>query len=446
MKKQALIIILSLVTTMASAQVFSLDSCKRLTLANNKKIKEARLKVEQSEMVKKNAFTNYFPQVNAGFMAMKANDYILKEDVPEMNLPVYDGNPANLLVPTQFAYFPGMELNLIEYTNLGYVAAVEPIFMGGQIRNGNKLAALGQAVDEHALLLSQEDALIITEQQYWTIVSLDEKMKTITGYENFLDTLYKEVAVAFDAGLIEKSNLLKVGLKQNELAGKKLTLQNGIEMLGMALCQNMGISFSPDIEFSGAELNNNAGEKYFLNPDKAVQNRQEFMMLQKAVEVEKLQKKMAFGEVLPQLSVGVQGYYLDMMDRESTNALAFATLNVPLSGWWGNSYKIKEHRKKIDIAENKLSETRELMVLQAEKAYKELIESYQQIAIAEKSVEQSEEYFKATRDNYDAGIVNTSDMLEAQAMLQQAQDTYTDARCTAQIKLACYTKSVTGSR
>lgn len=446
MKKQILLIILSVIAGVASAQTLSLDSCISLTRANNKKIIEARLKVEQAGQVKKGAFTKYFPKVNAGLLAMKANDYIFKEELPEMNLPVYDGNPANLLTPTQFAYFPGMDLNLIDYTNLGYVAAVEPVYMGGRIRNGNKLAGLGQEIDAYALILSEEDAVIQTEQQYWTMISLCEKMNTINSYEKLLDTLFADVSVAYKAGLTEKSDVLKVTLKRNELAGKKLKLQNGIDLMGMALCQNMGIQYSTEITFSGTEMNSRSIENFFLNPDSAVQNRREYLMLQKAVEAEKLQKRMARGEILPQLAVGVQGYYLDVMDQESTNALVFATLNIPLSDWWGGSHKIKEHQLKVDMAENRLSETGELLVLQIQKSYKELIESYQQVSIAEKSVDEAKEYLKVSSDNYAAGMVSTSDLLEAQAMFQEAKDAHTDALCTAQIKLAFYIKAVAGNR
>jgi outer membrane protein TolC len=170
------------------------------------------------------------------------------------------------------------------------------------------------------------------------------------------------------------------------------------------------------------------------------------MMLQKAVEAEILQKKMARGEVLPQLAVGVQGYYLDVMDQSGTNALVFATLNIPLSGWWGGSHKIKEHQIKVDMAENRLSENTELMVLEVQKAYKELIESHQQVSIAEKSLEEAGEYLRVTSDNYEAGLVSTSDMLEAQVIYQQAEDARNDALCTIQIKLAYYLKSVGGGR
>jgi outer membrane protein TolC len=372
---------------------------------------------------------------------MKANDYLLQSEIPEANLPVYDGNPANLATASQFAYFPGMDVNLLDYTNLGYLAAVEPVYMGGQVRNGNKLASLGQEISAHELILSEEEAVIKTEEQYWTLVSLKEKMKTIISYEKLLDTLHKDVSLYYDAGLIGRADLLKVELKQNELQGNKLKLQNGIDMVSMALCQNMGIQYAPSVQIISEELKPSVIESYFMNSDAVYQNRQEYQMLQKAVDAEELRKKMARGENMPQMAVGVQGLYLDLNESQTTRGLAFVTLNVPISGWWSGSHEIKQHQIKIEMAENRLAESSELFVLQIEKAYKDLIESHQQISIASKSVEQVQEHLKVTRDNYDAGIVNTSDMLEAQAMFQEAKDNYSDALCTSQIRLAQYKKA-----
>jgi outer membrane protein TolC len=127
---------------------------------------------------------------------------------------------------------------------------------------------------------------------------------------------------------------------------------------------------------------------------------------------------------------------MDVLENESANAIAFATLNIPISGWWGGSHKIKEHQIKVEIAENKLKETAELLGLQIEKTNADLNESFKQISIAEKSVEQGKEHLKMVHDNFKAGIVGTSDLLEAQAMYQEVMDNLTDAQCHYLIKLA----------
>ena len=59
------------------------------------------------------------------------------------------------------------------------------------------------------------------------------------------------------------------------------------------------------------------------------------------------------------------------------------------------------------------------------------------------TIKQAEENLRINSDNYKAGIVNVSDMLEAQAMLQQAKDQITDAKASYKVKLVSYLQ-VTG--
>jgi len=441
MKKNIILLFILVASGAIYSQSISLDSCKYLAIENNRKINEAILLTHESELVKKNAATKYFPKVMAGGVMMKANDYLLKEKVPEMNLPVYDGNPANILTATEFAYFPGMDLNILDYANIGYVAAVQPVYMGGRVRYGNKLASLGVEINEHKTVLTKEEVLISVEEQFWTLISLKEKMKTINSYNKMLDILFDEVAVAYKAGLAKKTDYLKVELKLNELRGKKLQLENGIDMMTRVICQNIGVEYSKNIDFAYDELYVNTAMRNINKSDSAYKNRQEYIMLKKAIVAEKLQKKVARGEFLPQFAVGVQGLYMDVIDKQTTNYFGFATINIPISDWWGGSYKLKEHQIRIEIAENNLAEKSELMALQTNNASNELEESFTQINIATKSVSQATEHLKIITDNYNAGLVNTSDMLEAQAMLQGAQDQLTDALCTNKIKQALYNKS-----
>jgi outer membrane protein TolC len=188
------------------SQTLSLDSCKIYALKNNKRLREAQLKLDASKEVKKNAFTNYFPKVDAGATAMKSSKSFIEMEFPEMNLPVYDGIPANIATATQFAYFPGMNIELLDYANVGYVSAIQPIYAGGRIRNGNKLASLGEELSGYNLNLTTDEVLVKTEEYYWTIVNLEEKKETLKSYKNLLNNLLKDVSVAYEAGLIQKSD------------------------------------------------------------------------------------------------------------------------------------------------------------------------------------------------------------------------------------------------
>jgi len=56
--------------------------------------------------------------------------------------------------------------------------------------------------------------------------------------------------------------------------------------------------------------------------------------------------------------------------------------------------------------------------------------------LSEKSIEQARENLKVTGDNYHSGVVGISDLLEAQALFQSANNNLTDARCSFQMKKA----------
>ncbi len=430
------------VTNGIASVILSLDSCKLLALENNYRIKEAASEVSQSEQLKKSAFTSYFPKVNAGFSAAKMSDYMVKGSIPQMNLPVYDGNPANLPVATQFAYFPSIPLNLVDYLNFGYAMAAQPVFSGGRIYNGNKLAKTGLEIYREKESLTITETMVKTEELYWNIISLNEKLVTVDSYRKLLDTLSRDVSAALEAGLIQRTDLLKVQLKQNELDMNRLKLTDGIVLSKKALCQHIGITYDSSLVLSDTLgiLENPAS--VFVNPDEAVRNRNEYKILQKALQAEELQGKIITGEYLPQFAVGVAGVYTDVMDKTSKVGIAFATLSVPISDWWGGTHKIRQSKAKVENANNKLSETSELLTLQISQTQNELYQNYFQIGNAEKSLEQAHENLKVTKDNYDAGVTGMSDLLEAQSLYQGAINSLTEAKCNYKISRAKYMQAI----
>ncbi len=68
------------------------------------------------------------------------------------------------------------------------------------------------------------------------------------------------------------------------------------------------------------------------------------------------------------------------------------------------------------------------------KAWNDVTEAYQQLSIAQRSIEQAEENLRLNRDYYRAGTSRMSDLLEAQMLYQQARDQQTDAYADYQNK------------
>jgi len=420
------------------AQELTLENCNSLALKHNKTLKEGQWKVKNAELKKEEAYTHYFPKVDAGATAFKASKNFLELETPEMNLPIYDGNKANLANSTQFAFIPSMNIGMLDYSNMAHITAIQPVYTGGQLKNANKLATVGIAIANKQLVLSEHSVLLKTASFYWTIVDLKEKMKTLLKYEIMINTLLEDVSVSFDAGLILQSDVLKVTLKKNEITNQKLQLGNATAMLTRALCQHIGKEYTNTIQLTSLQAPLKAPLSYHKNADERVYKRNEYQLLGAVKKAAELQLDLVKGKLMPQLAVGISALYIDVLDQQNGNFMAFASLNVPISDWWAGGKKLKQQQYKIAIAANKQAETSELLNLEIIQKYNKLEETYQQIDIANIGVSQANAHYKVINDNYKAGLINTSDLLEAQALLQETNNTKTTALCNYKLSLLQY--------
>ena len=433
-----LVLFLSLNQTFAQ-KTLTLEESKGLALQNNAKSKNSKLEIEASEQIRKSAFTNYFPSISAGGLMFGANKNLMEIESEGGDLPVYDGDPANLASATQFAYFPSSTMGLMKKGTVGYVNVVQPIFAGGRILNGNKLASLGVEVSEFKEKLTRDEIILKTEEQYWQIVSLAEKQKTVNKYEELLNRLLLQVNDAYNSGLVMKNDVLKVKLKLSEVLLNKSKLDIGRKLATMAFCQYIGIPYDSSLVMK-EELNvTDVPETYYVDKNDALKNKTEYSLLKKSVEVERLQTNMKLGEYLPQAGIGVSGMYMKLDEsKERTFGMVFGTVSIPISGWWGGSHELQERSIKEEIAENNFKDNSELLLLQIEKAWQDLTDAYKQYLLSEESKIQAEENYKVNDDSYQNGLINVSDLLEAQVLLRQTMDQLTEAKANYIVKKTTY--------
>lgn len=438
------IIILCGMESVYAQRTLTLDEGKQLTLENNTSVKNGKLEVEAAKQIRKAAITAYFPTVSAMGAMFEAQENLMEIETAGGNLPVYDGNPVNLLTPAQFAYMPASTMGLLKKGTFGSIMAVQPLFAGGRIINGNKLAALGCNVSEEKSKLAVDDALIKTEESYWQIVSLEEKHNTILKYEELLNSLYKQVDDAYTHGVTSKNDLLKVKLKKSEVALNKSKLENGIKLAKMAFCQHIGIEYDSTLALTDTLTVQGMPESYYVDNAEALKLRTEYKLLQRSVRAEELKTNMKLGEYLPKAGVGVNGIYMKLDEADSrTLGMVFGTVQVPISGWWEASHTLKERSLQEQIAKNNLKENSELLTLQMEKAWQDLTDSYKQYLMTEDAFAQAEENLKVNEDSYNNGLIGVSDLLEAQALCQQAQNEVTESKAGYRNKQVVYLK-ITG--
>lgn len=441
--KPILFIILLGIGTISYAQQLSLDSCMSLALQNNVAIKNADLDVRAAQEVKKQVFTKYFPNVSAMAAAYHALEPLIQYGIEDVGSAEVRQFLYNMYYEYGAALGLPNELALCENGVVLGATAIQPIFMGGQIVNGNKLAKVGVQAAELQKELAVNQQLLQVEANYWLVKSLQEKQKTLQQALTFLDTLYRDVQTARAAGLVTQNDLLKVSLKQNELKSNSLKVDNGVKLATMALCQFIGVQYADNIELTDTIENENFFNFSSSNDSAAVASRNEAHLLNLQVDAAQLQKKITLGETLPHLMLGVGASYGNpIFDHYGANGLAFATLNIPITSWWETSHKLKQHNVLIQKAENERDDLMQKMQLEAQQARNNYQEAVAQVELMEESVALADANLQTAVTNYQAGLIPIAELLEAQTMYCQAKDQLTDAQIDAKIKLEKYKLSV----
>lgn len=431
-----------LIGSSANAQIYTLQQLKDSAVQHNASRRAATYDLEIARQQRKEAFTKFFPNISATGFWFNTSDGMAKmeinpsEYIPSNIMPVLQRVlPMDMLVTLSNP----VGLSLMKKGTLAAVTALQPIFAGGQIVNGNKMARIGEEVSLLQLQMAENEIDKKTEEYYWQIVTLTEKMKTIHAVESLLNSICKDVDVAVRAGVALHNDLLQVKLRMNDIEGQRLKLENAVGILKLTLSQHCRLKTST--------FEVKAPEAGHLTLPPAVDGLQvealpEYQLLQKQVDATNLQKKMAIGQHLPSVAVGASYNYHNLLDSDHTTGMIFATISIPISNWWGGAHEIKRKKLEQQKAIEQLENNAQMLKIRMQKAWNDVYEAYQQMEIAQKGIEQAEENLRQNQNFYKAGTAKMSDLLEAQMLFQQACDRHTDAFANYQNKLLEYKQAI----
>lgn len=450
MKKKILIISLLFSTTAVLAQVttplsnevsregqgvslqssYTLDQCKQLANENNYTSRSARNAIEQSQQQQREAFTKYFPQISAQGVAFQAHKPLLELDLP-VQVSQMVGVPTNISV--------------LKKALMGSVSAVQPVFMGGMIVNSNRLAKVGLEASRIKEESSADDVDMQTEKFFWNVISQKEKMKTLNALNEQLTQLEHDVDAMVRAGIITRNDLLLVQLKHNEIEKQIVRLSSGMKVSKELLAQYIGVQqdgFDVTAEVPSEVPPFDAS--LMRDHQSAVTSTTGYRLLEKNVESQRLQHLLKKGANLPKVGVGAAYTYHDISGAgDGSSASMFATVSVPLSGWWGGSYAAKKQKLAYEDAKQQLEDSQQKLIINMDNAWSELDTSYRSLVIARKGIEQSEENLRLNQSYYKAGTTRLTDLLDAQASYQKTHDDYVDAYIDYQLNVLKY-KQATG--
>lgn len=401
----------------ASAQQslrISQAECREMALAHSEDLQRSENALRQAELDRKIAKTAFLPNVEGS----ATGAYLL----PDMDMM-------------------GMELRM-RGTYMAGINLTQPIYTGGKITTGHRLARIGEEAATEQLRMTRMDVLAEADNAYWTYIAVGRKVRMLESYYAQMNTLYRQTAAALAAGMTTENDLLRIDAKRSDIRYQLQKVQNGANLCRMSLCRIVGADFDTRIE--AADTVFVASQPDRLSAETAA--RPELHLLEKQVAAGKEQIRMARADMLPTVGLSVgYSYYGNLKLNGMADAgggtmvpysqkfrdgmgLAMLSVKIPIFHWGESRKKVRKAQYELRNAELDLQKNSRLLSIEVRQAIQNMQDGFLLIRTAETGLQQADENLRVMRNRYAASMAPLTDLLDAQSQWQQAESNLIEAQ------------------
>ncbi|MGI6231461.1 MAG: TolC family protein [Prevotella sp.] len=479
MKKILILFLTAFAIPCEAQRVLSLDSCRAMALRNNKTLSAARLNKDVAFNVKKVARTQYLPKVNAAAAydwnsrhislinkSTKASLYSLGTNSISGVSDLITSMVQNGVLTTDQAQAIGQALQqystpLASIGNqlgkeladaltpdtknvwAGSVTVRQPIFMGGAIKAANKIADINEDMANNTTDYLAQQVIYSIDEAYWTTVSLRQKKALAYSYKDLVSQLNSDVHKMIKEGVATRSDGLKVDVRANEADMQILQVEDGLVLSKMLLCQLCGLPLNEEITLEDEkkeDLGTTPTAEIKGSGDSTFTDRPEVRLLQNAINISEQNVRLARSNYYPHVAL-VGGYTIsnpntyDGFQRKFGGAFNIGVgVTIPVWNWFETRYKIRAAKTSTAIAQLNLRDTQEKIQLQVTQGQFKLNEAHKRLAMANSNLASANENLRCANVGFKEGVMDVTDVMEAQTAWQKAQSDKIDAQ--VQVKLS----------
>ena len=458
--KPYFIISFLLISVSINAQIeLTREKSRELALKYSHHIAIAGKEKEKALFTQKSYKANFFPKLSANAMAYYSPG-TFNYTLPGGYLPTYvpsltEGKlvPNLLLDPTgkpiigpdgktpvfkSYAFMPDVDMEIgMEGVGIAGLTLEQPVYLGGKIRTANEMSKTGIALADENIRLNRAKVISEADDAYWQFVRVKEKLEVAMRYSQLLDQLVKQLDDAYATGMISRNDLLKAEVKKNEADLMVQKANNGLELARMNLCRVTGLPYQTDILVSDSLPSLPSAE--VLQVQENIEQRPEYRMLQKNIELKEKNIKLVRSDFLPQVGVGasysyVEGPQLNGVRTSNDSFSALATVKIPIFGWGEGRNKVNSAKAEREISVMKMEHARELMELELAQSRFNMKDAQSRVEMTQLSLDQAKENLRVSKDMFELGEETLTNYLEAQVQWQKARMELIEAK--AELKMA----------
>ncbi len=247
--------------------------CHELSVKNSEDVQKQQNALQQALLDKQIAFANYLPEIDASVMSVLMKD-----------TKILDGMYLQMTGTTM----AGLSLTL-------------PLYVGGKITTGNKLAKVGVEVQKIKQEKTRQDVICEADKAYFTYLAVKSRVTMLEAYMQQMDSLISMVGLSVGVDMATNNDLLRIKTKRSEVEYNLKKAHNGVELCRMALCAALGLDLATQFETEDTDLNIPDTIQPF--EPSILSCRPEYRLLEQNIKAKQLDIRQAKSKMLPTLAL-----------------------------------------------------------------------------------------------------------------------------------------------
>ncbi len=400
-----------------SEPVLTLKEVINEVLNNNPAVKQILEKEKSARELEKSSSAELFPRFSLSY------SYTRLKDAPF-------GIFASPMAPGGGAKIPIGEKNNFSWS----LQVTQPVFTGFGLITKRRIAQLG--VDLEKLRSKQVEIELVKEAKilYYKALFVKHYLDVVRNEVRQLASHVKDAKQFYKQGLIPYNDLLKSEVALSRAKQRHVQVRNNLETAMAALNTIMNRDITRPLEIADISVKHTEKPELARLYDEAIKNRPELAALKVALKQAELNITLAKSEFYPKVFI-VGSYFQEGSNPQVTNndfknahnaSIGFEA-RWPFFEWGKTRANVQRAIYEKRALEYELKRVTSEIKLEVKKAFSALQTAIENIETARLARRQAKENFRITSIQYKQNMTTSTEVLDAQTFLTEAEVNYLNA-------------------
>ncbi len=399
---------------LAAQSSLSLTDAVRLAVQKHPSVEASRSATKAAETRVTEARSGYLPKMN------------YTESVTRSNNPVFVF--GSLLTQHQFtaANFALDTLNRPAAIDnfQSQLSLDQSIYDGGQTRLAVRSARLGRDISAEDERLNRMNAIANVVRAYDGAVLAAESMKVADEAVRSAEADLNRAQAVREAGMSTNADVLSIKVHLAAVREEQIRRKADLEVAHAALNEALGLPLAETHDLTTPLTAASIGQFPLEQYEKdAGTSRPELREAHLASTLAETQQSAARTSLLPQIGVRA-GFEVDrqtFVTRGGSNWLLSASLRWNIFNGGADKARIAEAAYGLERARALRNQADAQIQLQVRRAYADFRSAAERIDVAQAAVSMAEESLRITKNRYESGLSNVTDLLRTETALLEAR-------------------------